>query len=105
MSEVTAMIYIATSYSLELVVVDSLNRTSFGIVDKLSSRQPLDFIRSEGQGDFLCLILVLKCSMHMVRCLNMPSMPYCSMCMPIGWNGLSMHTEGCSECMPIIINF
>ena len=26
----------------------------------------------------------------------MPSMPYCSMCMPIGWNGLSMPTEVCS---------
>ena len=29
-------------------------------------------------------------------------MPY-SMCMPIGWNGLSMPNEGCSVCMPIII--
>ena len=42
----------------------------------------------------------------MVSCLSMPSIPYCSMCMPIGWNGLSMPTEGCSVCMPIvIINF
>ena len=28
---------------------------------------------------------------------------YCSMCMPIGWEGLSMLTDGCSVCMPIII--
>ena len=36
----------------------------------------------------------------------MPSMPYGSVQMPIGWNGLSMLTEGCSLCMPIvIINF
>ena len=33
----------------------------------------------------------------------MPSMPYSSMHMPIGWNGLSMPTEWCSVCMPIII--
>ena len=33
----------------------------------------------------------------------MPSMPCCYMYMPIGWNGLSMSTEGCSVCMPIII--
>ena len=33
-------------------------------------------------------------------------MPYYSMQMPIGWNGLNMPTEGCSVCMPIvIINF
>ena len=33
-------------------------------------------------------------------------MPYSSMCMPIGCNGLSMPTEGCSVCKPIvIINF
>ena len=33
-------------------------------------------------------------------------MPYSSICMPIGWNRLSMPTEGCSVCMPInIINF
>ena len=33
-------------------------------------------------------------------------MPYDSKQMPIGWNGLSMPTEGCSVCMPIvIINF
>ena len=30
-------------------------------------------------------------------------MPYCSMCMPIGWEGLSMPTDGCSVCMPIVI--
>ena len=28
---------------------------------------------------------------------------YCSMHMPIGWEGLSMPTDGCSVCMPIII--
>ena len=32
-------------------------------------------------------------------------MPYSSMHMPIGWNGLSMPTEGCSVHIPIgIIN-
>ena len=37
---------------------------------------------------------------------SMSSIPYDSMHMSIGWNGLSMPTEGCSECMPIlIINF
>ena len=37
---------------------------------------------------------------------NMPSMPYGSMQMPIGWNGLRMPTEECSVCMAIvIINF
>ena len=36
----------------------------------------------------------------------MASMPYGSMQMPFGWNGLSMPTEVCSVCMPIvIINF
>ena len=30
-------------------------------------------------------------------------MPYCSMSMPIGWNGLSMPTEGCSVHMPTVI--
>ena len=30
-------------------------------------------------------------------------MPYCSKHMSTGWNGLSMPTEGCSVCMPIII--
>ena len=30
-------------------------------------------------------------------------MPYCSMHMPSGCNGLIMPTEGCSVCMPIII--
>ena len=57
----------------------------------------------EGKGDLLCYLLVLRCSMCMLRCLSMPSMPYCSMYMPIGWNGLSITTEGCSMCMPIII--
>ena len=28
---------------------------------------------------------------------------YCFMHMPIGWVGLSMPTDGCSVCMPIII--
>ena len=28
---------------------------------------------------------------------------YCSMHMPIGWEGLSMPTDGCSVHMPIII--
>ena len=33
-------------------------------------------------------------------------MPYGSMCMPIGWNGLNMPTEECSVCRLIaIINF
>ena len=33
-------------------------------------------------------------------------MPYGSVQMPVGWNGLSMPNEGCSVCMPIvIINF
>ena len=41
--------------------------------------------------------------MCMLRCLNIPSMPYCSLHMPIGWNGLSMPTEGCSVHMPIAI--
>ena len=27
----------------------------------------------------------------------------CSMHMPVGWEGLSMPTDGCSVCMPIII--
>ena len=44
--------------------------------------------------------------MHMHRWMSMPSMTYCSMCMSIGWNGLSLHTDGCSVWMPvIIINF
>ena len=34
---------------------------------------------------------------------SMPSMPYGSMQMPIGWNELSMPTEGCSLHMPIVI--
>ena len=33
----------------------------------------------------------------------MPNMPYSSMHMPTGWNGLNMPTEGCSVHMPIII--
>ena len=33
-------------------------------------------------------------------------MPFCSVDMPVGWNGLSMPPEGCSVHMPIvIINF
>ena len=31
-------------------------------------------------------------------------MAYCSLHMPIGWNGWSMPTEGCSVFMPIVIN-
>ena len=27
---------------------------------------------------------------------------YCSMCMPSGWEGLSMSTDGCSVYMPIM---
>ena len=79
------------------------NRTLVGIVDKLLSRQLVDFIRSEGKGDILYYILALRCSMHILRCLSMPSMSDCFMYMPIGWNGLSKPTEGCSTCMPIII--
>ena len=30
-------------------------------------------------------------------------MPYCSVCMSVGWNGLSIPTEGCSVHMYIII--
>ena len=41
--------------------------------------------------------------MQMLSCLSMPSMPYCSMHMPIGLNGLSMPTEGWSIHMPIAI--
>ena len=33
----------------------------------------------------------------------MPNMPYCSMYMPTGWNGLHMPTKGCSVHMSIII--
>ena len=33
----------------------------------------------------------------------MHSMPYGSMHMSIGWNGLTMPIEGCSVCMPIVI--
>ena len=37
---------------------------------------------------------------------SMPSMTYGSMWMSIGWNGLSLPTEGCYVCMLIvIINF
>ena len=41
--------------------------------------------------------------MRMLRSLSMPNMPYSSMNMPIGWNALSMPTEGCSVPMPIVI--
>ena len=41
--------------------------------------------------------------MCMLKFLSMPSMPYSSMHMPIGWNGLSMPTEGCSVYMLIVI--
>ena len=44
--------------------------------------------------------------MHMLWIQSIPSMPYGSMQMPIGKNGLGMPTKGCSVCMPIvIINF
>ena len=41
--------------------------------------------------------------MSMLQSLGMPSIPYSSMYMNIGWNGLTMPTEGCSAHMPIII--
>ena len=41
--------------------------------------------------------------MCMLSIQNMPSMPYGSKQMSIGWNELSMPTEGCSVCMPIVI--
>ena len=37
------------------------------IEDKLSSRQQLEFIRSEGKTEVLCLNWVLRGSMHMLR--------------------------------------
>ena len=83
-------------------MVHSLNRTLFVVVDKLSSSQLLDFIRSEGKGNLLHYLLVLRCSVCMLRSPSMSNMPYCSMHMPIGWNGLSMPTEGCSVHMPIV---
>ena len=87
-------------------MVDSINRTLVVVVNKLSSSQLLDFIRSEQKGDLLHYLLVLRCSMYMLWCLSMPSMPYSSMHMPKGWNELSMPTEGWLVCMPIvIINF
>ena len=91
--------YLSSSSKLFLFA----NRIPIGIVDKLSSRQLLDFIRSEGKGEFLPLILVLRCSMHMFRCLSMPSMPYFSAQMPIKWKGLSMPPDRCSVCMSIVI--
>ena len=37
---------------------------------------------------------------------HIPSMPYYTIQIPIGWNGLSIPTEGCSLCVPnAIINF
>ena len=33
----------------------------------------------------------------------MASMPYCSICMPVGWQGLGMPTDGSSVCTPIVI--
>ena len=41
--------------------------------------------------------------MDMLRLWSMPSMLYCSICMSIGWNGLSMPAEGCSVHMLIVI--
>ena len=35
----------------------------------------------------------------------MPKMFHCSVCMPIGWEGLSMPTDGCSVHMPINSKF
>ena len=44
--------------------------------------------------------------MTMLWIQSIPSMPYASVEMPIGWNGLSTPTKGCSVHMPIvIINF
>ena len=89
-----------------LIVVSWFSKDSripVDIIDKLSSRQLLDFIRSEEKGELLHLILILRCSMCMLRCLSMPSMFCCSMHMPIGWELLNMPTDGCSVCMPIII--
>ena len=62
-----------------------------------------DFIRSEGKGDLLAFNWVLRCSMCMLRCLSMSSMPYYSIYMPTSWNGLSMPTEECPVSIPIII--
>ena len=42
--------------------------------------------------------------MHNLRCLSMPSMSSCFKHMPIGCNGLSKLTEGCSVHM-LITNF
>ena len=42
--------------------------------------------------------------MCMLYIQSIPSMPYGSMGMAIGWNGLSMPTKECSVCMPIVIN-
>ena len=39
----------------------------------------------------------------MLRSLSMPNMPYFSMHMPIGWNGLNISIKGCPVCMPIVI--
>ena len=83
--------------------VDSLNRTLVVAEDKLSSSQLLDFNRSEEKGDLLYYLLALRCSMCLLRSLSMSNMPYCSMQMPIGWNGVSMLTERCSVHMPIVI--
>ena len=41
--------------------------------------------------------------MYMLRCLSIPSMPYCSMHMPTGWDRLSTPTDRCFVCMTIII--
>ena len=40
--------------------------------------------------------------MHKWQCsLSMPMVFYFSIHMPIGWEGLSMPTDGCSLCVPI----
>ena len=87
-------------------LVDSLNSTTC-CCSKIAFIQPqLDFFRSKEKPNLLHYLLVLRCSMHMFWIQSMPSMPYGYMGMPIGWNVLSMPSEGCSLCMPIvIINF
>ena len=86
--------------------VDSLNSTPY-CCSRLDFIWPqLDFFRSEEKPNVLCYILVLRCSMAMLWIQSLPSMPCGFVWMSIGWNRLSMSTEGCSVCMSIvIINF
>ena len=85
-------------------LVDSLNGTC---CNRLAFIQPTaGLLQVWGKPNLLHYLLVLRCSMHMLWIQSMPSMPYGSMHLPIGWNGLSMTTEVCSVVMPIvIINF